>query len=246
MLFYGSGVNKLNSSIFILCPRWVETDFCRDETRREIFGTRRDRIQDKVSLKDAFKTSRDRTRQKSWVSRQDKTYGFFKISRRDGTRQHFPSRPGREIETRNFPTHHWGEGESENQRSPCCEAFYKTEKWTWVSFLFGIPNESRVGRSQVEHSKFTWNMLHSTAILPAFLDKETSLISKPHHYVDVHQKIGVRLWGTEVPKHWTNMGKKLCQMAKECPTKVVWDRRSMKNFKFIKFNSVVSPPAGEM
>ena len=106
MLFYGSGVNKLNSSIFILCPRWVETDFCRDETRREIFGTRRDRIQDKVSMKDAFKTSRDRTRQKSWVSRQDKTYGFFKISRRDGTRQHFPSRPGREIETRNFPTHH--------------------------------------------------------------------------------------------------------------------------------------------
>ena len=86
-------------------------------------------------------------------------------------------------------------------------------------------------------------MLHSTAILPAFLDKETSLISKPHHYVDVHQKIGVRLWGTEVPKHWTNMGKKLCQMAKECPTKVVWDGRSMKNFKFIKFNSVVSPPS---
>ena len=106
--------------------------------------------------------------------------------------------------------------------------------------------QMRVGRSQVEHSKFTWNMLHSTAILPAFLDKETSLISKPHHYVDVHQKIGVRLWGTEVPKHWTNMGKKLCQMAKECPTKVVWDGRSMKNFKFIKFNSVVSPPAGEM
>ena len=79
--------------------------------------SRQDKTRQGQSLETRFKTKQDRsmwveTRQDFQVlwnldSGQDETYWDFKISRRDGTRQHFPSRLGREFETRNFPTHHW-------------------------------------------------------------------------------------------------------------------------------------------
>ena len=71
------------------------------------FETTRQNIKTNQDSKRLFET-----RQDFWVfwnlgSRQDKTFKWFKISRRDGTRQHFPSRLGREFGTGNFPTHHW-------------------------------------------------------------------------------------------------------------------------------------------
>ena len=106
MLFYGSGANKLKSSNFVFCPRWVETGFCRDKTRREIMSNSRQDFQDRSRQHFAFKTRQDFRVLCNVDSRQDETLKDFKMSRRDGTRQHFPSRLGREFETRNFPTHH--------------------------------------------------------------------------------------------------------------------------------------------
>ena len=78
--------------------------------------SRRDKTRQGQSLDTRFKTNQDskslfETRQDFQVlrnlnSRQDETLAIFKKSRQDGTRQHFPSRLGREFGTRNFPTHH--------------------------------------------------------------------------------------------------------------------------------------------
>ena len=78
----------------------------RDETRRDN-ETRKDKNSRQIrDRKMHFETRQDFKVLQKLYSRQDKTSNFFKMSGRDGTRQHFPTCPGREIGTGNFPTHH--------------------------------------------------------------------------------------------------------------------------------------------
>ena len=71
------GLKKVNSNI-ALFARWVETTFCRDETRRENSDAHRDN------------------------SRKNRD---FKISRRDGTRRRFSSRLAEKFLVSDFSTH---------------------------------------------------------------------------------------------------------------------------------------------
>ena len=103
MHFYGSGANKLKSSNFLFCPRWVETGFCRDKTRREIMSNSRQDFQDTSRQHFAFKTTQDFRVLCNVDSRQDETLKDFKNveTRRDETAFPVSSRPG--IQDKKFP-----------------------------------------------------------------------------------------------------------------------------------------------
>ena len=82
---------KPNISNFALPARWVETYFWRDETRREILRTKRDKGREKLRLEMRLETIRD-----------------FKVIRNSETRRERDEKflvSSREIETRNFSTH---------------------------------------------------------------------------------------------------------------------------------------------